>query len=1117
MRNGVQETPSRSRSPSDGTMPVSREDSGVSFQAGESGLLRTDSSNSISRRSSQEYDSYWADLDPNEVEAVCMNAEANYSPVPISRETSNFSLGQHSRSENLDLDRDPPPAGRNHDVIVLAQPPANLINEIEELAWGVQWEIARLVNAKFIDYSKVIPCLPELRGSNTEKAPKVSQIFRNAIEEVPDETDADTNTEPMHIRGSSYHQHQVSPWPELDLEETRLTADPASGLGTSHNGWYAGRVHFIATLKVRGKGERGSPPAYHIALQRAELASSQRFARRFGSRRFIRVCLPKKILNAENNGLVEYFKKPFLLCGRIFRAFEAKDRHVFLIETNLLADGLQLASGLVPVSKGLMPPMGFVQFLDYHNPLGQPENNKQSMSKWAARFVLGLSTSVPGIEIPPENVHLIPDIVAPWSRPGKPPAELVMTDGCGFINLCALQMLRNLLKWERLPSAIQFRYAGAKGLLLLRPDYTYPDEPHIWLRPSQIKISYARDLHDASQRIIDVLRPSRLMHPARLSAETIVNIAENTTVPAGQDKHEGISRLLQDGLERALLPFLSWTQTRHLPSGDREAMFLLWLAVSRAGNVMPMRMAREYSELARGRGLISRWADVEPGNDDEDQPSDELVDDVISGDLLNLTSLEETTLRLLDAGFRPQHPFVNGKLKTIVKKVTDRYVDPLEILQPGEVFLKSSYPVFSGKDGLEVDILLGDVLVTRHPCKVKTDVRKVVAVDKPELHQYTDVILFSVKGNHSLASELGGGDYDGDTITVIPCEQLVGPFNNAELQPIKPSENHEDDFERSANESVEEFRRRAGSFSVGDRIKEVQNVLLASLRSASIVGMYSTWHDNAIYSLGYDHPETRRLAFMFTTSLDGAKTGLHVKNDVYGRDKCKWSRRGPLWKELPGEEPSTNENPMRRDEGELGRFILDVLRHLGVSLIEQVKVEWDRSAAPEKGQDEDLLQPYRDAQIHAKEALEQGHSLLSDELKALEEHVRSMHKKYTDGWVGAKSPQRQIRSPGTPGRTKSSNALTIRINGEVAREYERNSPRGILSMDDHLRERIQASYAYFLDTHRKVRHTSFALQIAFRALLDIKAQASAGGGVRVTQDFYNASDLQSGIRALSRQ
>lgn len=53
--------------------------------------------------------------------------------------------------------------------------------------------------------------------------------------------------------------------------------------------------------------------------------------------------------------------------------------------------------------------------------------------------------------------------------------------------------------------------------------------------------------------------------------------------------------------------------------------------------------------------------------------------------------------------------------------------DILGVLKPGEVFYKSSRRNLRQTDGTETDIMLGDVLVTRHPCKLPTDIQKVWA------------------------------------------------------------------------------------------------------------------------------------------------------------------------------------------------------------------------------------------------------------------------------------------------------------------------------------------------------------------------------------------------------
>jgi hypothetical protein len=61
------------------------------------------------------------------------------------------------------------------------------------------------------------------------------------------------------------------------------------------------------------------------------------------------------------------------------------------------------------------------------------------------------------------------ELVSPSCPAGvKPTSEMVMTDGCGLINLQAIHMLHEKLGlWKEVPSAIQCRLAGAKVLFYL--------------------------------------------------------------------------------------------------------------------------------------------------------------------------------------------------------------------------------------------------------------------------------------------------------------------------------------------------------------------------------------------------------------------------------------------------------------------------------------------------------------------------------------------------------------------------------------------------------------------------------------------------------------------------
>jgi RNA-dependent RNA polymerase len=52
-------------------------------------------------------------------------------------------------------------------------------------------------------------------------------------------------------------------------------------------------------------------------------------------------------------------------------------------------------------------------------------------------------------------------------------------------------------------------------------------------------------------------------------------------------------------------------------------------------------------------------------------------------------------------------------------------LDPTGTLKPNEIFYKSSKNKLPLPDGSLSDIILGDVLLTRHPCKLPTDIQRV--------------------------------------------------------------------------------------------------------------------------------------------------------------------------------------------------------------------------------------------------------------------------------------------------------------------------------------------------------------------------------------------------------
>ena len=162
------------------------------------------------------------------------------------------------------------------------------------------------------------------------------------------------------------------PWQELDREEEALRGSPYGGLGFNQNDeplvWHGGQVLFHA--KLHNKSRDSKTPQYRLTLEPAELSFSHSFARRFGSKHFLRLKLTKAVLNTNSRQLLDYFRRPLILCGSVFRAFFAKKHNVFYVKTNEGTNGESILPN-APVP-GVM---SFLEFIKWYNPLEL--NNKQ--------------------------------------------------------------------------------------------------------------------------------------------------------------------------------------------------------------------------------------------------------------------------------------------------------------------------------------------------------------------------------------------------------------------------------------------------------------------------------------------------------------------------------------------------------------------------------------------------------------------------------------------------------------------------------------------------------------------------------------------------------------------
>ena len=195
-----------------------------------------------------------------------------------------------------------------------------------------------------------------------------------------------------------------------------------------------------------------------------------------------------------------------------------------------------------------------------------------------------------------------------WPKGKKnPPADMLMTDGCGFLNHAALLRIVKTFRYENLPAGVQGRIDGSKGFWILHP-HDNSDEPKIWIRTSQNKIQNRS--FDRAHLIFDLLCPSHPSPPAAVTQQSIINLFANG-VP-----QETLIRLMEEGLEKVIAPLLEWE--------GRYAMPLLWDAINKCGGISGSRTQRLATSLNRVLGLKGRdWGHESVEMDDVRQESKE--------------------------------------------------------------------------------------------------------------------------------------------------------------------------------------------------------------------------------------------------------------------------------------------------------------------------------------------------------------------------------------------------------------------------------------------------------------------------------------------------------------
>ncbi|KDQ62864.1 hypothetical protein JAAARDRAFT_53096 [Jaapia argillacea MUCL 33604] len=957
--------------------------------------------------------------------------------------------------------------------------------DLENLSWGVQWEIARGVTNGLWSFDDVTSEKCKLLvGSNAQAAFKVPAVILG--KEIPQRP----------------NDKMVEILAEMDREQAAVIENKGRGLGLmgewqGKENWYGGKVEQLVVV-VNTAGDK-EPPRYEMRLQKLDMRKSNRFRRFLSSRRVLRVKYDSELLHKPRE-LSEFLSQKFVICGRVFVAFHAKEG-VFMMETR--EDYERRSSHF----QGDQHRMSFDEFVEWYNPLGR--NNEQPISKWSARLALGLSTSVPVLQFLPENIYFIEDEHAEDSpTEGKIPAECIMTDGCGFMNAAALLEIGKVMKYASRPMAVQGRVAGSKGLWILHPELEHHDPtspPRIWIRDSQRKIKLPPfETINRAHLIFDLLSPSRVTFPGRLSRQILLNLYNNG-VPVSVFKP-----LLTAGIDSFMDGLTKW-------DGPHAAL-KLHSTVDKAGSVSYMNLQRMAAGASRALGF-GRDKDENGVAENYDVDSDEELSpaSVLGPDAPE--SASAAALAMIAAGFHPKTcPVLYEKLKFIcankvesfikdyhieVPESAEAYVvpDPFGVLEEGTVHFKCSENIKDAHLDMYPNYLQGEILISRNPCRVASDVQKVMAVRHDKLANFLDVLVVSTKGKRSQASYLGGGD----TVLMNWNPGCVASFTNAPLVEMPPNF-IDDNFEREVT-MVNDFFRESATLPHAAARKAFQKVLLLGLLSKEYVGTYSSYHDLAIHQLGYSDPRTVRLSYMFTTCLDSDKTGLRPKPLVLAEDKERFNRIKPSCMQAVTNsdfiQPEGYKMELPRAPG-LPLCPLCLLGDIGkdhkdrcLGQYEGLNDEVDRRL------DRDLTAPWDKATASALQMKVQGFPQLEEELKRVESHIKSLIEPYNKIW--------QPSSPSKSSTSKSGKAAkaTAKSKQEAAdkiiRQYIEGPPLELLPglCDIKL---LKASCAYKL-THPK----PFGFSVALWDLCSCKATAQPRGRASITHDFQQAMTIPSSI------
>ncbi|KAK7291646.1 hypothetical protein RIF29_06956 [Crotalaria pallida] len=343
-------------------------------------------------------------------------------------------------------------------------------------------------------------------------------------------------------------------------------------------------------------------------------------------------------------------------------------------------------------------------------------NNIRSVSKCAARMGQLFSSSMQTLEVPAQDVEIIPDVEVTTDC-----INYCFSDGIGKISQSFARQIAQKLKLDssRIPSAFQIRYGGYKGVIAVdRHSYR-----KLSLRSSMLKF-------ESKNRMLCVTKWSESM-PCFLNREIIsllstLGINDEVFLALQQEQLNLLARMLTDS--KAALDVLE-----SLSGADSKSILVKMLHGYYEPNSEPyLSMMLKAHYAYQLSDLKSKCRIFVP-----------------KGRIL-VGCLDETGLLNYGQVF----------VRITVKKTKQQFED-------------DSLRKVDGGDSTR--IIVGKVVVTKNPCLHPGDIRVLDAIYSEELEEkgLRDCLVFPQKGHRPHPNECSGGDLDGDLFFISWDKELI--------------------------------------------------------------------------------------------------------------------------------------------------------------------------------------------------------------------------------------------------------------------------------------------------------------------------------------------------------